>query len=174
MGMYYALDNFSAFSVKLNQDCPLQNLFIGTVPTVEHGYQALKFVYDDRAELSAHGWVEVSAAFSRVIGSGSPQEAKDFGFEFKHLRRADWFDVKLEIMERLLRLKFEQHAEVRRQLSISFRYTPVENSPDDDFWGIAYKKGRKGKNHMGKLWEKIRVEKEAQLRREFPEEFVAI
>lgn len=70
--------------------------------------------------------------------------------------REDWDDVKVSIMEELLRLKIEQNPYVKKKLLQTGDYMIVEDSPKDDFWGWGL--NRNGQNNLGKLWMKLREE----------------
>ena len=70
--------------------------------------------------------------------------------------RKDWDEVKVEIMEELLRLKLEQNPYVKKKLLQTGNYLIVEDSPKDSFWGWG--PNRDGNNQLGKLWMKLRDE----------------
>ena len=59
-------------------------------------------------------------------------------------------------MEDILRAKLSQHAYVKKKLLETGNYMIVEDSPTDSYWGCG--SDRKGQNHMGKLWMKLRDE----------------
>ena len=86
----------------------------------------------------------------------SPYEAKKIAYQHKEKWRPDWHNIKVEIMEDLLRAKLEQHQYVKNKLLQTEDYLICEDSPVDDFWGIG--KNRDGQNMMGKLWMKLREE----------------
>jgi predicted NAD-dependent protein-ADP-ribosyltransferase YbiA (DUF1768 family) len=68
--------------------------------------------------------------------------------------RPDWNDVKLKIMENLLRQKFKKGSELGDKLVETFPKILIEgNTWNDTFWGIC---NSVGKNHLGKLLMKIR------------------
>ena len=71
-------------------------------------------------------------------------------------RRSDWNEVKLSIMEELLRLKIEQNPYVKKKHLQTEDYIIVEDSPKDSFWGWG--PNRDGENQLGKLWMKLREE----------------
>ena len=62
-------------------------------PTVEHYFQAQKFAGTDYED--------------RIRASRSPKEAKDFGQTRKLRLRADWEDVKIDVMREALMAKFK-------------------------------------------------------------------
>lgn len=105
--------------------------------TVEHAFQAAK---------------TVSAVQKDVIArSSSPGEAKKKGRQVT--LRSDWEDVKVSIMEALLRLKFE-HPELRERLFATGDRELIEgNTWGDREWGVCQ---GVGKNLLGKLLMKVR------------------
>ncbi len=130
---FYCLDNYSAFKIE----------YKGQVyGTVEEAYQASAFygTADDVAEQIRH--------------AKSPYEAKQISLANKERKRPDWDAEKVEVMEELLHEKVKQHPYVREMLIKTKNYPIVEDSPRDAYWGWG--KNRDGKNHMGRLWMKIR------------------
>lgn len=70
-------------------------------------------------------------------------------------RRPDWDDVKLGVMEHLLRQKFSIPG-YQQQLLLTADAELIEgNTWNDTFWGVC--RGR-GQNNLGKLLMKIRAE----------------
>jgi len=62
-------------------------------------------------------------------------------------------------MEDILRHKLAQHPYVQKQLRESGGAELIEDSPKDAFWGRG--PDWTGKNHLGKLWMKLRSEMSA-------------
>lgn len=89
----------------------------------------------------------------KIREAKTPGEAKKLG-RTVYLRE-DWEDVKLDVMENLLRQKFSQPDFKRALLNTEDEELLEGNSWNDVFWGIC--KG-KGENHLGKLLMKIRKE----------------
>jgi len=88
--------------------------------------------------------------------------AKRMGNEFKKRGkiRSDWLEVRVGIMEGLLRQKFTNHPELRALLLATGNQELIEgNTWKDDFWGVY--KG-KGQNMLGKLLMQIRFELQTQ------------
>lgn len=86
----------------------------------------------------------------------SPAQAKNKGRSVK--LRADWEDVKVGIMEDVVRAKFEGNEDLKEKLLATGDAELREgNSWNDLFWGVCLKTG-KGKNHLGKILMKIREE----------------
>lgn len=106
-------------------------------PTVEHAYQAAKTLDWNSRE-------EIRKAYSAG-------KAKQMGKRVQ--LRDDWKDVRLHIMEILLRQKF--NVEPYRGLLLATGNTELieGNWWNDTFWGVC--RG-KGENHLGKLIMEIR------------------
>ncbi|MBO7393826.1 MAG: NADAR family protein [Abditibacteriota bacterium] len=132
---FYALDNFSSFKV----------LYKGHLySSSEEAYQAAKFI-------GVAPEVE-----QKIKNSYSAYEAKEIASENRDKQRKDWDEVKVQIMEELLRLKLAQNPYVKKKLLETGDCLIVEDSPKDSFWGWG--KDRKGENTLGKLWMKLRDE----------------
>ncbi len=130
---FYCLDNFSSFKV----------LYEGHLyATVEEAYQAAGFMGSDENVVKM------------IQKCYSADESKRIAHEFIDKRRKDWDEVKLSIMEELLRLKIKQNPYVRKKLLMTENYPIVEDSPVDAYWGWGPEKN--GQNHLGKLWMKLR------------------
>ena len=132
---FYPFDNFSSFKVEWN-GC----LFA----SVEEAYQAASFMGSDEELVE------------KIKKSHSADEAQRIAYANRDKRREDWDDVKISIMEELLRLKIEQNPYVKKKLLQTGDYMIVEDSPKDDFWGWG--PNRDGQNNLGKLWMKLREE----------------
>lgn len=132
-GEHYMFSNFSAFAIKKDGEFWM---------TAEHLYQAEKFT--DRRFRNEIQWA-TSAHAAKMMARIHPE-----------LKRPDWDEQKLSVMERILRLKIDQHPYVRQKLIETGDCTMVEDSPKDSFWGRG--EDWKGKNHLGRLWMKIREE----------------
>lgn len=142
----YCLDNFSAFAVELR----------GRVyPTVEHAYQASQFITANDVFMEDVADSSPIAELIRVAPSA--HEAKKLGNSpyYQKYIREDWGDeIKLAVMEEILRAKYAQHDYVQRVLGRSSGRVIIENSPTDAFWGRG--PDWKGLNHQGRIWMKIR------------------
>ncbi len=131
--VFYPLDNFSAHQVEI-----WGKLF----PTAEHAFQWKKF------SVSAP---EVS---QQIFVARSPHEVKHIADGNKDKIQPEWHDMKVTVMEEILRAKAEQHKYVRERLKRTGSRRIIENSAVDSFWGIGA--DGNGKNHVGKIWTKIR------------------
>lgn len=70
--------------------------------------------------------------------------------------RSDWEEVKLGIMEEILRCKFDQNPDLKEKLIETNDRLLIEgNTWNDTYWGVS--KGN-GKNNLGKLLMKLRKE----------------
>ena len=130
---YFCLDNFQAFQIE----------FDGVLyQTVEHAYQALKFIDTNKD------------VYNKIVNATSAYNAMTIAHDYKEYQNPDWDNIKLEIMEKLLWTKVDQHPYVKQKLLSSKNYMLCEDSPYDYFWGIG--ENRTGENNLGKLWMKIR------------------
>ena len=92
----------------------------------------------------------------KILLHHSADEAQRIAYANRDKQRPDWNEVKLGIMEELLRLKIEQNPYVKKKLLQTEDYLIVEDSPKDAFWGWG--PNRDGENQLGKLWMKLRDE----------------
>ncbi len=108
--------------------------------TVEHYFQSQKASTADGAKL--------------IASATSPKEAKRLGKTVE--MRGDWEQVKLGVMERGVRAKFEQHPDLARKLMETGDALLEEgNLWGDIFWGVDARTGN-GKNHLGKILMQVR------------------
>jgi ribA/ribD-fused uncharacterized protein len=117
----------------------LSNFYKSTVrfegalyPTVEHAYQAAKSLDSSVREL--------------IRKSPDPMWAKKLGQGVQ--KRADWDDVKIDIMRTLVREKFENPFLRPLLLSTGEKSLVLGNKWNDTFWGIC--RGV-GENWLGKI-----------------------
>jgi len=134
----------------------LSNFFLCEVeygwiyPSVEHAFQAAKTLD-----------LEARQPFWRPERPMTPAEAKRAGRQLK--LRADWEDVKLGIMEELIRIKFgckdvhnpDPTKLVLRELLLKTGNAELieGNNWGDRFWGVD----GSGDNHLGEILMKIRA-----------------
>lgn len=127
-GKYWFLSNF--------YESPIEDENI-TYPTVEHYFQAQK-------TLNREEKLKISKATK-------PAKAKKMGRQVN--LRKDWEDIKLQVMEKALRLKFQDPA-LRKKLIATGDEELVEGNPwGDRYWGVC---NGSGKNKLGKFLMKIR------------------
>ena len=85
-----------------------------------------------------------------------PSASKKLGRRVKF--RPDWEDVKVGIMEEIVRAKFTQNEELKALLlATGEAYLEEGNTWHDTCWGVDAKTGV-GQNHLGKILMKIRAE----------------
>lgn len=131
----YVFDNFSAFEVQI----------FGVIwKTAEHAYQAAKY-QDEKIR-------------SQIQNASSPHEAKKIGANKQNLafRNPEWSEMKMDIMEQILRAKLSQHKYIQEKLLESGTHILVEDSPTDAFWGRG--PDGNGENQLGKIWMRLRAE----------------
>ena len=72
--------------------------------------------------------------------------------------RADWEDVKLSIMEDIVRAKFTQNEDLKQLLLATGDLVLEEgNTWHDTFWGVDVKT-QEGENHLGRILMRVRQE----------------
>jgi len=130
-GEYEFLSNFAPCYIRYN----------GILYTsVECAFQAAK-VED----------IQIKKQLSRC----TPNEAKKYGRKVK--LRADWDNVRVDIMRDLLRIKFhDNHFSYKQKLiDTGDAYIEEGNKHHDTFWGVC---DGIGENNLGKLLMEIREE----------------
>ena len=114
-------------------------------PTVEHFFQAMKTKDPiQRAEIAA---------------APTPGKAKRLGRQVQ--LRSDWEEIKEQVMEDGLRLKFADPELKAKLLATGDKYLEEGNTWHDNYWGVCYCVNCQdimGKNHLGKLLMKLRTE----------------
>jgi ribA/ribD-fused uncharacterized protein len=118
-------------------------------PTVEHYFQAQKFVGTPQE--------------GRIRRAASPKEAKRLGRDRSVPLRPDWESVKDDVMRQAVLRKFETHADLRELLLASGDEELVENAPNDYYWGCGA--DGSGKNRLGHILIEVRCrlrQREAQ------------
>ena len=110
-------------------------------PTVEHAFQASKTIDKELKEI-----------IRDMLTAG---KAKKYG-RYVPLR-IDWEDIKLNIMEEILKIKFTLSSFKEKLLATENIELIEGNYWNDQFWGFDLKEN-KGQNHLGKILMKIRDE----------------
>ena len=133
---YGCFSNFSPHGIQLQ----------GTHwPTVEHYYQAQKFVGT------------ADAALIPVIHAAqTPEKAAELGRDRTRSLRLDWDVVKTQVMREAVLKKFLTHPDIQAILISTADQQIVENSPTDYFWGCG--SDRTGHNHLGRILMSVRQE----------------
>lgn len=109
--------------------------------TVEHYYQAAKAAREFDRET--------------ILMLPSPGRAKRIGAEIE--ARADWDEVKLDVMLEQLRRKFANDPFRWMLIATAGRELVEVNDWGDTFWGVDEHSGR-GTNHLGRLLMQVRDE----------------
>jgi len=143
-------------------------------PTVEHYFQTMKFVaatavaddvIDNAISNNSGNTINDNKDNTSIISNNeiakyihhaaTPDEAQALAKRYKQYRRADWSDVKDQIMLLALQVKLETHTDIRELLLSTGQAQLVETSPVDDYWGIGA--NCQGLNRMGQLWMSLRA-----------------
>lgn len=111
-------------------------------PTSEHYFQAQKFAGTEHEE-------EVRLAHS-------PKAAADMGRERNRPLRADWEQVKEDVMREALWAKFAQHPALRELLLGTGHEELIEKTSGDMYWGCGT--DGTGRNRLGALLMELRAE----------------
>lgn len=117
-------------------------------PTLEHAYQCQRYTDPKIIE--------------DIRKARSPIKAWEVSSKYKHLQIPEFKseEHKLGVMKDLIRLKVEQHQEVRQALIDSGDLKIVKHivtyPPGDGFWDDG--EDGSGLNHTGRLWMEIREE----------------
>ena len=111
-------------------------------PTSEHYFQAQKFAGTPHVE--------------EVRRAQSPKQAAMRGRSRQRPLRADWEQVKDEVMRRGVLRKFETHTDLRAVLLGTGDEEIVENAPHDYYWGCG--SDGTGLNMLGTLLMELRAD----------------
>jgi len=130
---YGSTDEYGCFSNFSRHGIAMED---GYWPTVEHYFQAQKFNDLQHRE--------------RIRRASTPKEAKRLGWSRAIPIRADWEEIKEEVMRRAVRRKFETHAAIRELLLSTGDEEIVENASGDYYWGS-------GKNRLGVILMEVRA-----------------
>lgn len=109
-------------------------------PTVEHYFQAQKF-HD-------------AAYQEKIRQARAPKDAKTLGQTRQIPLRADWEEVKDEIMFEACLAKFQTHRDLKELLLATGDEELIENAPSDYYWGCG--KDGTGQNKLGKVLMQVR------------------
>jgi N-glycosidase YbiA len=137
---YGGFSNFSPHRIYLND---------AWWSTSEHYYQAQKFAGTPHQGL-----------LQQIHGAPTPEVAAALGRQAIDCLRADWEQVKVQIMYKAVLTKFLTHRDLQRLLLSTGTEQIIENSPTDEFWGCGA--NGCGKNQLGKILMQIRSELRSQ------------
>lgn len=110
-----------------------------TYPTVAHAYWALAVADEHRQ--------------AEILGAERPYDAQKLAED--STLRDDWPQVRVAVMTRLLRAKFQQHPEFAETLMATGATRLIYTEVGSTFWG---QRGLEGRNWMGRLLELTRSE----------------
>lgn len=128
--------------------------------SVEHFYQAQKFMHADGA-VAAAVRERSEAVIDKIVAAPSPEEAARCGRFHERvdaeLVRADWAESKVAVMEAAVLEKFRRHAGPRAMLlsTAEEEVHLVEASPNDYFWGAG--RTGTGRNMLGAVLQRVRA-----------------
>jgi ribA/ribD-fused uncharacterized protein len=111
-------------------------------PSVEHYYQAQKFVDPELQQ--------------KIRKAEKPAIAKSLAGKYKAAIRPDWDEVKEAAMERAVRRKFELYPDLRALLLATGKEDLAEAAPTDYYWGVG--RDGSGLNKLGVLLMRLRAE----------------
>lgn len=109
--------------------------------TVEHYFQAMKFTdasYQEKIRLA-----------------NNAKKAKAVAYQNRNIR-ADWNEVKDDIMYQAVLKKFTTHKDLKKVLINTGSEDLVENAPGDFYWGCGA--DGSGLNKLGKILMRVRDE----------------
>ena len=109
-------------------------------PTVEHFFQAQKFVGTIHEE--------------QVRLTKSPRLAADMGRSRKRPLRKEWEEVKDDIMREAVQAKFTQHEELRELLLSTGNAELIEHTYNDSYWADGG--DGSGLNRLGEILMEVR------------------
>lgn len=114
-------------------------------------YEGMSFKSVEHAFVAA----KTTDMAKRAVAQKQPTAsmAKRYGrsLELRH----DWDNIRLGVMEYLVRQKFDDPTLKRKLLATGDRYIQEGNTWNDTFWGVCRGKGA---NHLGKILMKVREE----------------
>lgn len=113
--------------------------------TVEHYYQAMKFITTDKA------YVE------RIRTAPTAKHARKLGHNPNKPLRSDWDNVKDQIMHEAVMLKFQQHEHLGQLLLRTAPAPLIEHSTSSLYWGESVLHGH-GENRLGQMLMMVRDE----------------
>jgi hypothetical protein len=139
---YKVADPYGCFSNFSQHDVCLQGRHW---PTVEHYYQAQKFV-----------GTEDVGVISQIHTAHTPEQAAALGRDRCRQVRCDWEYVKCAIMREAVFTKFLVHRDIQAILLATQEAIIVEDSPTDYYWGCG--QDRTGQNQLGRILMSVRQE----------------
>jgi ribA/ribD-fused uncharacterized protein len=130
---FYTFSNFSSFMLEWKGVLYM---------TSEHAYHTEKFTDSEIIE--------------KIKNARSAHDAFRISREYENEVRPDWLDIRVAVMEDIIRAKVAQHPYVKEKLIESGDREIIEDSWRDAFWGWGPNKDEQ--NQLGKIWMKVREE----------------
>jgi ribA/ribD-fused uncharacterized protein len=113
--------------------------------TVEHYYQAQKYVGSPN-----------ESVMQLIAAAPTPEAAAALGRDRSLTVRADWEDVKRQVMRSAVLEKFLTHLDIQAKLLATGDEILVEDSAKDYYWGCGA--DHTGHNYLGKILMAVREE----------------
>ena len=146
---------------------------MNVITTFEGEYEFLSNFYESPVTFEGLTYGSSEAAFQACksldpavrerFTSLSPAQSKREGYKVN--LRADWEDVKVSVMDEILRAKFSQNPGLMEKLSATGQAILVEgNDWQDTFWGFDFNLGY-GENTLGRLLMRMRAEHQSRLKK---------
>jgi len=88
----------------------------------------------------------------RILSGGS--RSGRLGRDRKARIRRDWESVKVDVMQKAVRAKFEQHPDLQKLLKSTGEARLVEHTENDNYWGDGG--DGSGKNMLGRILMEVR------------------
>lgn len=124
----------------------LSNFHGGMVTIGGHQFQTAEHAYQAAKASNVEG-------LNAILRCATPGQAKRMGRKIEMV--SDWNDIRLSVMENIVRIKFQNPTLASKLLSTGDAYLVEGNTWGDTFWGVC---GGKGENHLGKILMLIREE----------------
>lgn len=118
--------------------------------TIMHAFQAQKVQYSkNQFAYTEEQMKDCMKSFANVSLDDANRMGRSIALDVEK-----WNGDKVQIMEKLLRLAYNQHSHVPQSLAKVHGCTIFEDVIPDDFWGAG--SSHSGKNTIGELWMHIR------------------
>jgi hypothetical protein len=145
MIIFHKNDQYNWLGTFSNHQVTLDDI---TWKTAEHYYQAQRFIY-------------FPDLYHQIKESKTTDTVYRFVHEFASLTQKHWNSEKLGIREKVMRVKFDQHADLKQMLIETNDELLVCRTEDKSFWGTGL--DGHGQNQLGKLVMSLRTEYQAEV-----------
>ena len=144
---------------------PLSNWYLCKVQFKGHTFNSSEQAY----QWAKADFCQDDAAASKLLFTTSPRDAKDLGSEIKGLRDTDWDQMKNGIMEEILRNKFRDNKDLKKQL-LDTKDIILAEASRDRHWAVGLPinsadlfitKKWTGHNWLGRILASVRTEMSA-------------